>query len=100
MIIRIFQTAVEPDDVERGQEIFRSEVRPVFENFEGCHGIDMLIGVEEHSKGYVDVATMSRWDSLESIREAEQSSEYQTALGAMRQLFRQTPLVHHFTAIE
>ena len=97
MIIRIFQTAVEPDDVERGKQIFRSEVKPVFDNFEGCHGIDLLIGVEEHSRGYVDVATMSRWDSLEDIRASEQSPEYQGALGAMRELFRQTPLVHHFT---
>ena len=100
MILRIFHTAVEPDDIERGKDIFREQVKPVFEGFSGCTGIEWYVGVEEHSADLVDVAALSRWESLGAIEAATTSEEYETALSELRELFRQAPIIHHYEAAE
>lgn len=100
MIIRIFDTAMEPDDIERAKQLFRDNVRPAFESFDGCTGVEMTIGVEEHSGDLVDVASLSRWESLESVQAALATDEYKEALSEIRQLFRQTPIVRHFELVD
>ena len=40
-ILRIFDTAMDPSDIERAKELFRADVRPAFDIFEGCAGIEM-----------------------------------------------------------
>ena len=100
MIIRIFDTAIDPDDVEKAKELFRAEVRPAFDSFPGCHGIEMAMGVEEHSGDLVDVAAISKWDSIEEIEVARGTQEYEAALAGIRKLFQQTPIVRHFELVE
>jgi heme-degrading monooxygenase HmoA len=100
MIVRIFDTAIDPQDVEKAKELFREQVRPTFESFDGCRGIEMLLGIEEHSKDLVDVASVSRWDSLEAISVATSSTEYENALEGIRKLFQQSPIVRHFEIID
>lgn len=100
MIVRIFDTAMDPIDVEKGKELFRQQVRPAFDSFDGCHGVEMVIGVEEHSQDLVDVASISRWDSLESIEQATTSDDYKEALEEIRKLFQQAPIVRHFELTE
>lgn len=100
MIIRIFETAVEPDDVESGKEIFRSDVRPVFEGFEGCRGIDLYIGLDEHSADLVNFVVISRWDSMDAIDATTATEEYSHALTELRHLFQQTPIIRHFELID
>jgi heme-degrading monooxygenase HmoA len=96
MIIRIFDTAMDPGDIETAKQLFREQVRPAFEGFQGCTGIDMCIGVEEHSGELVDVASISRWDSLGAVQAAAVTEEYQEALAEIRKLFAQNPIVRHF----
>ena len=100
MIVRIFDTSVDPGDVERGKQFFRDDVRPAFERFEGCHGVEMLISVEEHSGDYVQIAAVSRWDSMVAIESATKTPEYETALANIRKLFAQSPIVRHFETID
>ena len=100
MIVRIFDTAIDPGDVERAKELFRSQVEPAFNNFPGCHGIEMYIGVEDHSGDLVEVAAVSRWDSVEDIAKAIDTDEYTEALAELRKLFVQSPLVRHFERVE
>ncbi len=100
MIVRIFNTAVDPEDVERGKQIFREQVKPVLEGFDGCNRVEWYIGVDEHSGDLVDVAAISRWDSVEAIDRATASAEYEAALGQLRDLFRQSPIVHHYEEAE
>ena len=99
-IIRIFDTTIEPSDVEEAKTLFREQVKPAFDRFEGCQGIEMSLGVEEHSKDLVDVAAISRWDSMASIERAIATDEYQEALRELRALFQETPLVRHFEKVE
>jgi heme-degrading monooxygenase HmoA len=100
MIVRIFDTAIDPQDVEKAKELFRAKVRPAFESFNGCKGIEMLLGIEEHSKDLIDVASISRWDSLEAISDATSSTEYENALEEIRKLFQQSPIVRHFEIVD
>jgi heme-degrading monooxygenase HmoA len=100
MIIRIFDTAMDPDDIERAVEMFKKDVRPAFEAFDGCHGIEMTIGVEEHSGDLLDVASLSRWDSLQAVEEAIKSDEYKEALSDLKELFQRAPIVRHFEILE
>ena len=100
MIIRIFDTAVDPADVDQAIQLFREQVRPAFLAFEGCTSIDMVIGVEEHSGDLVDVASISRWDSTEAVEAATAAPEYQEALAEIRKLFAQNPIVRHFEVAE
>ena len=100
MIVRIFDTAADPADIERGIELFRTQVRPAFEAFEGCRGIEYMIGAEEHSGDLVEIAAISHWVSLEAIENATRTREYEEALREISQLFVQNPIVRHFEAIE
>lgn len=100
MIVRIFDTAMEPDNIERAKELFRDVVRPAFEDFDGCLGIDMFIGIDEHSRDLVDVAAISRWANLDSIQAALKSPAYAEALEELRKLFEETPIVRHFEAAD
>src|SRR5918994_3542830 len=96
MIVRIFETAVQPEDVDKGREIFRQRVVPIYEAFDGCRGIEMQIGLDEHSKDLVTVVAVSRWDSTEAIEAAIKRPEYSEALTEIRELFQQTPIIRHF----
>ncbi len=100
MIVRMFDTTVDPADVERGKQLFRETVRPAFERFEGCHGIDMHIGIDEHSGDLVDVVAVSRWDSREAIEAATATDEYAQALEEIRKLFQRAPIVRHFETVD
>lgn len=100
MIVRIFDTAIDPADVDRAKELFRTQVDPAFDAFPGCHGIEMFIGVEDHSGDLVEVAAVSRWDSVDAIATAIETDEYMEALAELRKLFVQAPLVRHFERVE
>jgi heme-degrading monooxygenase HmoA len=100
MIIRIFDTAMEQDDIETAKQLFLETVRDAFDAFPGCRGIELTIGVEEHSGDLVDVAALSRWESLDAVATATKTEEYDEALAGIRKLFRQAPIVRHFELVE
>jgi quinol monooxygenase YgiN len=100
MIVRIFDTTVDPEDVDRGTELFRADVRPAFESFDGCLGVDWLIGAGEHSGDLVEVAAVSRWESVDAIERALKTDEYDRALTEIRKLFQQSPIVRHFESVD
>ena len=100
MIVRIFDTTVDPGDVERGKELFRADVRPAFEAFDGCLGVEWLIGAGEHSGDLVEVAAVSRWESMEAIERAIKTDEYERALTEIRKLFVQSPIIRHFESLD
>ena len=96
MIIRIFDTTVDPGDVESAVAVFRRDVAPAFEAFAGCSGIELLVGIDEHSGDLVELCAISRWESKDAIDAAVGSDEYANALQEFRRLFQQNPIVRHF----
>ena len=77
MIVRIFSTSVEPEDVDSATQMFKAEVQPAFNEFDGCLGIDWYIGVDEHSGDLVDAVAISRWENPEAIEKATSSKAYE-----------------------
>ena len=100
MIVRIFDTAMDPDDIDKAMELFRAEVVPAFRAFDGCESIEMTIGVEEHSGDLVDIASISRWTSMDAVQAAIATKEYREALTEIRKLFQRAPLVRHFEVMD
>ena len=98
VIIRLFDTTVDPADVDTATEVFRADVAPAFDAFEGCHGIELLVGIDEHSGDLVELCAISRWDSKEAIDAAVGSADYTKALAEFRKLFQQSPIVRHFSS--
>jgi quinol monooxygenase YgiN len=75
-------------------------VKPAFERFEGCHGIDFHVGVEEHSGDLIDIVAISRWKSADAIQSAIDGEDYEAALSELRKLFEQAPIIRHFELVE
>lgn len=100
MIIRMFDTAIDAEDVERAKELFTSVIQPAFSAFEGCHGIDMYMGLDNRAGEFVEVAAISRWDRRASIDTATASGEYAEALSEFKKLFQNAPIVRHFEAVD
>ncbi|MCA1707085.1 MAG: antibiotic biosynthesis monooxygenase [Actinobacteria bacterium] len=99
MIIRMFDTAIDPNDEELAKDLFRRQVQPAFARFDGCQGVDMYIGLE--GRGHlIEVAAISRWDSKESIDAALGTEEYTEAMLELKKLFQHAPLVRHFETID
>ena len=98
VITRIFDTTVDPGDVERAVAVFGEDVAPAFDAFDGCHGIELLVGTDEHSGDLVELCAVSRWDSREALDAAVGSDEYTRALAEFRKLFQQSPIVRHFSS--
>jgi quinol monooxygenase YgiN len=96
----MFSSAVDPDDVGRAKQLFSDAVRPTFAEFAGCTGIEMYVGLEEHSADLVDIATVSRWDSTNAMERASSSPQYERALADIMTLFQQSPIIRHFETVD
>ena len=99
-IIRIFDTAMDPADIEKAKKLFREQVRPAFEEFPGCHGIEMNLGIEEHSGDLVEVASISKWESFDAVNTAVATDDYKEALEEIRKLFARSPIIRHFEVVD
>jgi quinol monooxygenase YgiN len=90
--LRLYQSAVDPADVEEMHRLFVDDVLPAFGTCPGCLGIELAVTVEPNAGGLVEGAAISRWASLEEMAAAMASHEIQEALVRVRQLLRQEPV--------
>jgi quinol monooxygenase YgiN len=97
--LRLFQTAVDPADVDEVTRLFQDDVKPVFGARKGCLSIELIVSTEKNAGGLVDGAALSRWTSLEEMEDALQSREVAEALIRVRQLLRQEPISKVFEVL-
>lgn len=90
--LRMYQSAVDPSDVEELGRLWAGEVAPVLAGCPGCLAAEMTVGLEASAGGLVDTAAVSRWASLEEMSAALASSELRNALVAVCSLLRQEPV--------
>jgi quinol monooxygenase YgiN len=90
--LRLYQSAVDPADVDEMQRLFVDDVVPVFSRAPGCLGLELTVTVEPNAGGLVEGAAISRWSSLDDMAAAMASHEVQEALVRVRQLLRQEPV--------
>ena len=97
--LRLFQSAVDPADIDEVTRLFQDDVKPVFAGMRGCLGIELVISVEKNAGGLVDGAAVSRWASIEEMETALESREVAEALIRVRQLLRQEPIPRVFEVL-
>jgi quinol monooxygenase YgiN len=94
--LRLFQTAVDPADIEGVTRLFEDDVKPVFAAISGCLSMELVVSVEKNAGGLVDGAALSRWSSIEAMDDALDSREVAEALIRVRELLRQEPISRVF----
>jgi quinol monooxygenase YgiN len=90
--LRLYQSAVDPADVEEMRRLFVDDVVPAFAGCPGCLGLELTVSVEPNAGGLVEGAAISRWSSLDEMATAIDSHEVREALVRVRQLLRQEPV--------
>lgn len=92
-VLRLFQTAVHPADVDELRRLFADDVAPVFTKVEGCLGIELAVSVDHNAGGLVEGAAVSRWESREAMEEVLDSRAVKEAQVRIFTLLRQEPVV-------
>jgi quinol monooxygenase YgiN len=90
--LRLYQSAIDPTDVQEMQRLFAEDVMPVFTGCKGCLGLELTVSVAPNAGGLVEGAAISRWSSLDDMAVALDSHEVREALVRVRLLLRQEPV--------
>ena len=97
--LRLFQSAVDPADVDEVTRLFEDDVKPVFARLEGCLSIELVVSVDKNAGGLVDGAALSRWSSIDLMERALESREVAETIIRVRQLLRQEPIARVFEVL-
>ena len=98
--LRLYQSAVDPADVDEVMRLFVDDVKPVFEGIDGCLSLELAVSVEKNAGGLVEGAVVSRWTSLETMEAAVTSRPVREAIVRFRQLLRQEPVARVFEIVD
>jgi quinol monooxygenase YgiN len=98
--LRMYQTAVDPADLDEVRRLFADDVLPVYRDFPGCSSIELVLSTDHHPGGLLECATVSRWDSRGAMDEAMESRAAKEAQVRIQELLRQEPLVRVFEILE
>ncbi len=95
-VLRMFQTAIDPADVDTLRRLFAEDVLPVYNQLPGCLGIELAMCVERSAGGLVEGAALSRWSGREEMERAIGSRPVAEAQVRILQLLRQEPVIRIF----
>ena len=90
--MRLYQSAVDPADVDEMRRLFVDDVVPAFDRTTGCLGIELAVTVEPNAGGLVEGAALSRWSSLDDMAAALESRRVRETIVRVRELLRQEPV--------
>ena len=97
--LRIFQTQIDPADVDTARRLFEEDVRPVFAELSGCLSIELVVSVDRNAGGLVEGCAISRWASLDDLDAALDSRDTAEAGVRIRQVLRQEPVTKVYEVI-
>ena len=60
MYVRLFSSAIDPNDLPEVRRIFAEDIGPVFESFAGCLSMELLLGTDRNAGGLIHAAAQSR----------------------------------------
>ena len=90
--VRMFLTALDPADVDTVRAVVEAEIKPVFEALESCTSVELLVSTQQNAGGLVDGCILSRWDSLDDLKDAVSSSAILAVVDRLRPQLRQEPI--------
>jgi quinol monooxygenase YgiN len=100
LYLRVYQTAFDPADVEDIRRFFREDVKPAFDDLDGCLGVELAVSVEKNAGGLLEGVVVSRWSSLPAMDAAVSSRVVAEALVRVRQFLRLEPVAKLFEIVE
>lgn len=95
-LLRMFQTSVDPADLDEVRRLFADDILPVYRRFAGCVSIEFMLSKEHHPGGLLECATVSRWEDSDAMCAAMESRDAKEAQVRLMELLRQEPLVRVF----
>lgn len=98
-VLRLFQTAIDPADVDALRRLFAEDVLPVYSDLPGCLGIELVMCVGSNAGGLVEGAALSRWTGLEEMEKAIGSRPVAEAQVRILQLLRQEPVIRVYEVL-
>ncbi len=98
--LRLFQSAVDPDECTELRRLFVADVKPAFDASPGCMGIELAVGYHVNAGGLVDVDAISRWTSADDMEAGIASRPIQEAVVRFRSLLRQEPVAKVLEVLE
>ncbi|HEX7277190.1 MAG TPA: hypothetical protein VF244_07420 [Acidimicrobiales bacterium] len=98
--LRLFQSAVDPDELTTLRRLFLDDVRPAFDTCPGCLSIELAVCEHANAGGLVDVDAISRWASTAEMEAGVASRPIQEAVVRFRSLLRQEPVAKVLTVLE
>ncbi|CAN5745379.1 hypothetical protein BH20ACT2_BH20ACT2_23610 [soil metagenome] len=98
--VRMFQSAVDPADVEEMRRLFNDDVRTLLGSRTGCLAIELLLNTEHNAGGLVEGCAISRWSSLDDLRAGLDDHAVRDALVRVRSLLRHEPITKTYEVLE
>lgn len=98
-VVRMFQTAVDPADLDEVRRLFSDDILPAFRDMPGCLSMELVQSTDHHPGGLVDCAAVSRWESAAAMDAAMATRSAKEAQVRVFQLLRQEPLVRVFEVL-
>lgn len=98
-VVRMFQTAVDPADLDQMCRFFSDDILPIFRETAGCLSMELVMSVEHNPGGLLECAAVSRWDSAASMESAMASRAAKEAQVRIFELLRQEPVVRVFQVL-
>ena len=96
----MYQSAVDPADVDDVRRLFNDDVKPVFDRIAGCESIELLINTSGNAGGLVEGCALSRWRSLDELERALETRDVTEALVRIRTMLRQEPVTKTFEVLK
>jgi quinol monooxygenase YgiN len=100
MFLRLFQSAVDPADVDEIRRLFREDVVPAFQRQSGCLGIELVMSTDRNAGGLLEGAALSRWESHDAMEAAASSREISEGLVRVFELLQQEPVTRVYEVLE
>lgn len=100
MIVRLFSSAVDPNDLSEVRRIFAEDIGPVFESFAGCLSMELMLGTDRNAGGLVDAAALSRWHSQEELATAIDSRAVAESMVRILPFLQVEPVIRMFEIAE
>ena len=100
MYVRLFSSAIDPNDLPEVRRIFAEDIGPVFESFAGCLSMELLLGTDRNAGGLIDAAALSRWKSQEDLTTAIESRAVAESMVRLRPFMPHEPVIRILVIVE
>lgn len=100
MIIRVTDTGIDPEDLDRCTSMLRERITPALAGLSGSRGLEIHMRVDERHGDLIEIAVVSRWDDRDAMEAAVRSPDYTEAMAELRPLFQQAPIVRIFEVLD